>query len=200
MFLLITGASGAGKSSVRTAIEPELTPLVECVELGDVVAIPATPTLAWRQRATEQVVRRALELQQSGRHLLLSGDPVAAAEVVAAPSAAALDGLAVCLLDVSPEVQARRLAARGDDTSLLAQHQAYAEWMRRQAREPLHMPHVLSARGWDEMRWERLTTLTSNWRTHRVETSAMTRRAVAEAVLDWCHGVLAGQAPILRFA
>ncbi len=198
MLLLITGASGAGKSSVRAAIEREVSPEVDCVELRDVVAVPVAPTLAWRQRATEAVVRRALDLQQSGRHLLLSGDPVPAAEVVAAPSAPALAGLAVCLLDLSPEVQASRLAARGDDPSLLVDHQAFAEWMRWHAADPLHMPHVLSAGGWDEMRWDRLTSLKSSWRTHLIDTSAMTRPAVAEAVLAWCQSVLAGQAPILR--
>jgi broad-specificity NMP kinase len=200
VLLLITGASGAGKSSVRAAIERELVPEVECVELRDVVAIPAAPTLAWRQRATEAIVRRALELQQSERHLLLSGDPVAAAEVVAAPSASALAGLAVCLLDVSPEVQASRLAARGDDPSLLVQHRAFAEWMRRHAADPLHMPHVLSTGGWDEMRWDRLTSLRASWRTHVIDTSAMTPPAVAKAVLAWCQSVLAGHAPILRLA
>jgi hypothetical protein len=198
--LLVTGASGAGKSSVRAAIERELDPVVECVELRDVVAVPVAPTLEWRQRATEAVVRRALDLQQSGRHLLLSGDPVAAAEVVAAPSASGLAGLAVCLLDVSPEIQASRLAARGDDPSLLVQHQAFAEWMRRHAADPLHMPHVLSTGGWDEMRWDRLTRLRSSWRTHLVDTSLMSRATVAEAVLAWCRSVLAGQAPILRLA
>ena len=197
---MITGASGAGKSSVRAAIEPELSPIVECVELADIVAVPAAPTLAWRQRATEAVVRRALELQQSGQHLLLAGDPVAAAEVVAAPSASALDGLAVCLLDLSPEAQARRLAIRGDDPSLLVRHQAFAEWMRRHASDPLHMPHVLSTGGWDEMRWDRLTRLTPSWRIHLIDTSPMTRRVVAETVLDWCRSVLAGHEPILRFA
>lgn len=200
VLLLITGASGAGKSSVRRAIARELCPVVECVELRDVVAVPVAPTLAWRQRATEAVVRRALELQRSGRHLLLSGDPVAAAEVVAAPSAPALTGLAVCLLDLAPEVQASRLAARGDDPALLADHQAFAEWMRAHAGDPLHMPHVLSTGGWDQMRWERLTDLRSSWRTHVIDTSAMTRPAVAEAVLAWCRSVLAGQAPVLRVA
>ena len=200
MLLLVTGASGAGKSSVRAAIEHELSPVVECVELRDVVAVPMAPTLAWRQRATEVVVRRALELQQSGRHLLLSGDPVAAAEVVAAPSASGLAGLAVCLLDLSPEVQASRLAARGDDPSLLGDHQAFAQWMRGHAADPLHMPHVLSTGGWDEMRWDRLTSLRSSWRTHLIDTSVMSRPAVAEAVLAWCQSVLAGQAPILRLA
>jgi hypothetical protein len=77
MFLLVTGASGAGKSTVRRAVAPRLGDAIDCVELGDVVEVPSVPTIAWRQRATEAVVRRALELQAEDRHLLLSGDPVA---------------------------------------------------------------------------------------------------------------------------
>ncbi len=200
MFLLVTGASGAGKSTVRALIEPELSPSVECMELAEIVAIPPLPTLEWRQCATEAVVRRALELQESGRHLLLSGDPVAAGEVVAAPSAVALDGLAICLLDLSPAAQAARLAVRGDDPALLPHHQAFAEWMRRHAEDPLHMPHVLSTGGWDEMRWDRLISLTPSWRIERIDTTEMTRRAAADAVLEWCHRALAGEGPIVRFA
>ena len=61
--------------------------------------------------------------------------------------------------------------------------QAFAEWMRRHAADPLHMPHVLTTGGWDEMRWDRLTSLRSSWSTHLIDTSMMTRTAVAEAVL-----------------
>lgn len=67
--------------------------------------MPAAPTKAWRQQAAEAVVRRALELQAQGRHLLLAGDSVAAGEVLAAPSADRLDGVTVCLLDVNEEVE-----------------------------------------------------------------------------------------------
>jgi adenylate kinase family enzyme len=75
MFLLVTGASGAGKSTVQRLIADELKPSMECAELHDVVEVPLTPTTAWRQRATEAVVRHALELQAQGRDLLLAGDP-----------------------------------------------------------------------------------------------------------------------------
>jgi hypothetical protein len=197
VFLLVTGASGAGKSSTRALIDRELSPVVECVELGHVVDVPAIPTKAWRQYATEVVVRRALQRQREGRHLLLSGDPVAAGEVVAAPSAVALDGLAICLLDLSPEAQGARLAARGDDPALLHRHQAFAEWMRGHADDPLHMTHVLSADGWEEMRWDRLAALASAWRMVRIDTTAMTRDGVADAVLEWCRQALGGQAPSL---
>ena len=159
MFLLVTGASGAGKSTVRVAVAPVLSPDVECVELHDVIDVPAFPTLVWRQQATEAAVQRALALQNEQRHLLLSGDPVAAGEVLAAPSAAHLHGVAACLLDVGPEGQSARLIRRGDAPALMADHHAFAPWMRGHASDPRHMPHVLSNNGWEAMRWERWTGL-----------------------------------------
>ena len=118
---------------------------------------------------------------------------------MAAPSAVALDGLAICLLDLSPEAQGARLAARGDDPALLLRHQAFAEWMRRHADDVLHMTHVLSADGWDEMRWDRLAALGSAWRMVRIDTTPMTRDGVADAVLEWCRQALGGEAPVVRF-
>jgi hypothetical protein len=198
MLLLITGASGVGKSTVRSMVAPELSPAVECTELLDLTPRPDAMTRVWRQQAAEAAVRRAVQLQPFGRHLLLAGDPVPAAEIVAAPSAPQLDAIAVCLLDASPDSQAARLAARGDDPALLPHHRAFADWMRKQASDPLHMTHVVSEAGWEEMRWERLERLAPAWRMHTVNTTHMTRREVADAVLDWCRRALAGNAPALR--
>ncbi len=198
MLLLITGASGIGKSTVRAVVAPALSPAVECVELLDLAPQPEAMSRVRRQQTAEVAVRRAVELQAFGRHLLLAGDPVPAAEVVAAPSAPELDAIAVCLLDATPEAQAERLAARGDHPALLAHHQAFAEWMRRQASDPLHMTHVVSDAGWEDMRWERLEQLAPDWRMHTIDTTHMTKPAVAGAVLDWCRRALAGDATTLR--
>ncbi len=200
MLLLVTGASGAGKSTARHAIERDLSSEVECVELGAVMSIPRHPTIAWRQEATEVVVQRALELQADGRHLLLSGDPVAAGEVMAAPSAAELDGIAACLLDLDPEAQAARVAERGDDPSLLLHHQAFADWMRGHARDPQHMLHVLTTDGWDAMRWDRLEIVPGDgrWGMRVLDTSDLSREQVAAEVLRWCRDALAGRAPVMH--
>lgn len=198
MLLLITGASGVGKSTVRALIAAELLPHVESVELKDLAPLPIASTLDRRQRAAEIAVRRAVELQASGRHLLLAGDPVPAIEVIAAPSAPQLDAVAVCFLDASAEAQAARLAGRGDDPTLLVHHQAFAEWMRRQASDPLHMPHVVSDQGWEEMRWERLEHVADRWRMHTIDTSHLSNEEVADDVLEWCRRALAGDAPALQ--
>jgi predicted kinase len=201
VFLLVTGASGAGKSTVRRLIARDLSPDVECVELGDVVEVPRRPTIAWRQEATEAVVQRALDLQQAGRHLLLSGDPVAASEVVAAPSADRLPAIAACLLNLDAETQALRLAERGDDPRLLIHHQAFADWMRVQARDPHHMLHVVTTNGWPWMRWDRLDAFDAEsgaWGMRLIDGSSLCREQLAEAVLSWCRDALAGRAPLIR--
>lgn len=136
MLLLLSGASGAGKSSVR-----------EAIELRHLGAIPTTPDLEWRQRMAERAVLRAKALDEEGRHLLLAGDPVAPGEVLAAPSAPLVD-IAVCLLDIDEKSQRDRLRRRGDPEELLGHHDAFAEWLRHHARDPRHMPHVLSTGGW----------------------------------------------------
>ncbi|MDT5324167.1 MAG: hypothetical protein QOF25_1319 [Mycobacterium sp.] len=87
----------------------------------------------------ERAVARAGRLDADGRDLLLAGDPVAPGEVLAAPSAPGVD-IAVCLLDVDEATQQRRLRGRGDPEELLSRHAAFAEWMRRHAEDPAHMP------------------------------------------------------------
>jgi hypothetical protein len=201
VFFLVTGSSGAGKSTARRLITSELAPDTDCVELGHVVTMPPVPTIAWRQQAAEAVVQRALALQAEGRHLLLAGDPVAAGEVVAAPSADTLDAIAVCLLDVDAATQAARLAQRGDDPRLLADHQAFAAWMRGHARDPRHMQHVLTTGGWEAMRWERLGSLDpgdGGWAVHIVDTSELSTDQVAEQVLTWSRRALRGEAAVMR--
>lgn len=198
MLLLITGASGVGKSSVRARIAAELAPAVRCVELRDIVPIPPLLDLAWRQRSTEEAVRLALELQGEGHHLLLAGDPVAPGEVLAAPSADRLESVAACLLDCRPDVQRARLLARGDPQATLPDHVAFAAWMREHAADPGHMPEVLTANGWEEMRWDRWLEWERGdprWRVETIDTSNREVDQVAVAALAWARASLRGETP-----
>lgn len=195
MLFLLTGASGAGKSSARHAIEGDLAPVVECVELRHLGPVPALPDVAWRQRMAECAVARAARLDAEGRDLLLAGDPVAPGEVLAAPSAPGVD-IAVCLLNVDEATQQRRLRGRGDPEELLWRHAAFAEWMRRHADDPTHMPEVLADDGWPEMDWSRLTRL--SWNVTVIDGSALTVTEVGDRVLTWIGAVRAGAAPVFR--
>ncbi|MGY4651080.1 hypothetical protein [Mycobacterium sp. URHB0021] len=120
VLLLLSGASGAGKTSVREWISGAVGDGIEAVELRHLGRVPANPDIAWRQRMAERAVARAAELAAQQRHLLLAGDPVAPGEVLA-PSAPSVD-VAVCLLDVTAHPQRDRLRRRGDPEGLLPHH------------------------------------------------------------------------------
>jgi hypothetical protein len=117
-------ASGAGKIDHTSADRRQLAPRIGCVELGHLAYDPARPND--RVAPARHSGRRATSGRAPTRRSasLLAGDPVAAGEVVAAPSADKLDAIAVCLLDVSAETQAARLARRGDDPQLFVHHHA----------------------------------------------------------------------------
>ena len=66
VLLLISGASCAGKTSVRTAIAAALEPAVAAVELRHLGAVPDPPTLEWRQRMAEEAVLAAVRLDDAG--------------------------------------------------------------------------------------------------------------------------------------
>lgn len=199
VLLLVSGASGAGKSTARRGAAVLLDETFEAVELSDFGPVPEAPTVAWRQRTVEQAVRRALELENTGRHLLLAGDPVPAGELLAAPSAHRIDA-AVCLLDVDEHTQTERLAARGDPAELLPLHVAFAEWLRAHAGDPGHNVGAITSNGWEQMQWQRwLGKRPGDWWSMRViDTSARTGDEVAELVADWCRAAVRGEAPVFR--
>jgi hypothetical protein len=198
VLLLVTGASGIGKTTVRKLLEPQVRAEVECVELWDLAPNPPAQSLEWRQRTTELAVQSTVQLQREGRHFLLCGDPIAVVELAAAPSAPLLDGIAVCLLDAGAQAQATRLQARGDDPALLVHHHAFADWMRNQAADPLYMLEVVTTNSWDQMRWDRIPALVPQWHVHTIDTTDSSPQQVADAVLAWIRSTLAGAEPLLR--
>lgn len=200
MLFLVTGASGVGKSTVRELVAPQLGNTFEAVELKDLGPVDAV-TLAWRQEMAEVAADRAAELAATGRHLLLSGDPVAAGEVIAAPSTVRCGGVAVCLLDASEEAQRTRLAGRGDPPELLPQHTAYAQWMREHAVDPLPGMHVLTSGGAAGMQWDRLTAAAEGphrWHMRVVDTSEAPPAEVATRVREWIDSALADESPAMH--
>ena len=163
MFLLITGASGVGKTTVRRLVQGGFARVLDATELSD-VAGPSQATPGWRQHAVELAVQRALAAQRVGRHFLLCGDPLAPAELLATPSATRLKGLAVCLLDASEDAHRRRLFLRGDAPADMARHVAYADWLR---------AHVVDA------------APPPRWTTQIIDTSELRDYEVAARVWLW---------------
>lgn len=199
MLLLVSGASGVGKSTARVHAAKLLDDSFEDVELWHLGPIPPVPTIAWRHEQVEVAVRRAIDLAAVGRHLLLAGDPVPAGEVLAAPSADLVD-VAVCLLDVDAATQTARLRQRGEPEELLERNLAFAAWMRAHATDPGHLTAALTTDAWPEMRWERWIDRGPGpeWAMTVIEASSLTGEQAGAAVADWCRAAVRGEVPVFR--
>ena len=193
MFFLVTGASGAGKSTVRRALARRLEPGFDVVELATLGITPQW-SLSWRHRVVEQVVQRALVAEGNGRHFLLCGDPVPPGEVIAVPSGDRLGKIHVCLLDVAADAQRGRLLERGDAPELIPHHLAFAEWMREHVLDPTQRSGVITAEGWVHMRWDRWLSegIERPWTTHIVDTTNLPPADVAQRVFEWIQERLDG--------
>ena len=200
MLLLLSGASGVGKSTARQLIQGRLGDRIEAVELAHLAAVPKAPTVSWRQQTAEKAVRRALTLREEDRHVLLAGDPVVPGEILAAPSAEHLD-IAICLLDADEATQTARLRSRGEPEELLPNHLAFAAWLRRHAHDPQHMLHVVTDGGWEQMRWDRVRRVRTgdpHWQIPIIDTSGLSKDEVGDRASRWADKALARRQPVFR--
>ncbi|MER7957340.1 hypothetical protein [Streptomyces sp. NPDC096030] len=197
MLLKLTGSSCSGKTTLAYAVGERLRRLA--VHDFDELGVPEGADRRWRNRMTEMWVRRALEYQDRGVDLLLTGQSPLG-EVLASPSAPLLDGIAVCLVDVSDEVRRGRLALRDPgrwDAPAVDAFLGWAAWHRKHAEDPRHLPEVLTDGSGPEMAWHRWTGWTADdrrWSTHQLDT---TDRPVPESV-DQVEQWVTGQRAALR--
>ncbi|HEY4458944.1 MAG TPA: hypothetical protein VGN81_31815 [Pseudonocardiaceae bacterium] len=182
MLLTLTGSSCSGKSTLAFAVADRIERVV--VHDFDEVGVPERADRDWRHRMTELWVRRALEYQDRGIDLLLTGQSPLG-EVIAAPSAPLLDGIAVCLVDVADQVRRHRLTVRDPgqwDESTVNAFLGWAAWHRGHARDPHYRSEVIIRGSSPEMAWHRWTGWAPEdprWRTDIVDT---TSQPVAKSV------------------
>jgi hypothetical protein len=197
VLLSLTGASGVGKSTALGAIAEAFEGRqVSCVEF-DSVGVPPGADTVWRHRVLARWVRRAAEEQREGRDFVLCGQ-VPVGELLAAPSADALDGIAACLLHCSPEVRRERLLARGEDSAALQDHLAFGEWFLRHTLDPTYRPDVIRVAGDVPMCWERWADWKPGdprWAFEVIDTDALTREQTAQRAVAWARDALAGRLP-----
>lgn len=188
MLLKLTGSSCSGKSTLAFAVADRLQRVA--VHDFDEVGVPERPDRRWRHRMTEHWVRRALEYQDRGIDLLLTGQSPLG-EVLAAPSAPLLEAIAVCLVDVADELRRDRLAARDAgrwDGSAVDAFLGWAAWHRGHARDPRHRPDVIITGSGSEMAWHRWAGWTAEdprWRTHLLDTTGQPVATSVDQVERW---------------
>lgn len=187
MLLSLSGASGVGKSTALAELaRAGLGPDVTCVEF-DSIGVPADADTAWRHGATERWVRFAIEEQDAGRHVLLAGQ-VAPGEILAAPSADLLDGIAVHVLHCSPAMQELRLVGRGEPADSLVHHLRFGAWFQRHAMDPSFQPEVIRVDSAVPMAWERWEGVSGDsarWPVCVTDTDELTPAEVVQRVRAW---------------
>ncbi len=188
MLLKLTGSSCSGKTTLAYSAGERLGRLA--VHDFDELGVPEGADRWWRHRMTEMWVRRALEYQVCGVDLLLTGQSPLG-EALASPSAPLLDGIAVCLVDVSDEVRRGRLALRDSgrwDAPAVDAFLGWAAWHRKHAEDPRYRPDVIIDNSWPEMAWHRWTGWTSDdrrWSTHLLNTTDRPVAASVDQVEQW---------------
>ena len=191
MFFLLFGSSCSGKTVVLDELRGRVDGLA--VHDFDEVGIPAGATLAWRHRANEQWVRRALEYQAKKTDVLLVGQ-TPLGELLAAPSATSLEAISACLLDCDDATREARLQARGEEWLLrtggtLPDYLNWAGWMRGHAADPMARVEVIRRdEAWSEMQWSRWSCWRAEdprWRVRVIDTSDSPVEEVARALVDW---------------
>jgi hypothetical protein len=189
MFFLVTGAAASGKSTYARLLREHLAG-VECHDADEMVAEDSDT----RCVQLELWVQRALEAQRRGGDFLLTThSPLG--ELLAAPSAPGLNGIAACLLDCADPVRLARMHERGIDPRWPPTVHTFnwAAWHRRHARDPSWMAHVIDRNGPPTHRYDRWRTWTSDdprWQVYVLDTSALT---VPQTV-----SILVGRAQLAR--
>jgi hypothetical protein len=195
MLLTIAGSSCSGKTTAARA----------CADLDnllvwdfDEIGVPSHADLVWRQRSLEVWLARALDAQQRGLDVLLLGQSPLG-EILAAPSAPGLHGIAACLLDVADDVRLRRLTRRDPgrwDPATRDAFVGWAHWHRRHAADPGHRPDVLTTGAWPEMRWDRWADWSPadpRWQVTVVDTTAVPVDTTSAVLRRWILGARAAQ-------
>jgi hypothetical protein len=195
MLLTIAGSSCSGKTTAGRACAG-LPGLV--VHDFDEIGVPADADLRWRQRSLEHWLRRVLEYQSTGVDVLLLGQSPLG-EVLSAPSAVHLDGIAAALLDVADDERLRRLERRDPgtwDAEAQRRFLGWARWHRAHAADPRHHPEILTTNGWAEMAWDRWAGWTADdprWAVTVIDTTDRTPARSATEVRRWAEAARAGR-------
>ncbi|KIE28133.1 hypothetical protein LK08_04580 [Streptomyces sp. MUSC 125] len=190
MLFKLTGSSCSGKTTLAYAAAGRLRQIA--VHDFDELGVPDGADLHWRHRMTEMWVRRALEYQDRGIDLLLTGQSPLG-EVLAVPSAPLLDGIAVCLVDVADEVRRVRLAERDPgrwDAPAVDAFLGWAAWHRKHALDPRYRPDVVIDKSWPEMVWHRWIGWHAGdprWRTQLLDTADQPVTNSVDQVERWIN-------------
>lgn len=187
MLFFVTGASGAGKSSLIPFLRRQQPQMVvhdfDTHPIQETIGVMATPEQ--RQQVAEAWLQRALA--DAPRDTIICGLGVMG-EVLACPSAPQLDHIAFCLLDCGDVERLDRLRRRGDVENANIDMLCWSAWLRVHHVDPQFRPDVINTGNNPAMQWERWLGWERNhpyWRCRMIDTTHQASQQVSIAVDEW---------------
>ncbi|MEO8963749.1 MAG: GNAT family N-acetyltransferase [Gammaproteobacteria bacterium] len=180
----IAGASGSGKTAIMSDLEKKLGNAISVYDFDD-IGVPDGADKKWRQETTERWLEKLLKEKKDA---CLLGQMVLG-EILACPSAAKIDKINFCLLDVSDIERIKRLKNRntyGADQNMLN----WSAWLRMHHHEPQWAQQVIKEECWDGLNfscWDQLTSWNSKSNIEYLDTTELSINKVAESIADWIN-------------
>lgn len=189
MLLVLSGSSGSGKTTLASGVAGRI-PRLAVHELGEIAESPWNGDRSdkwWRRDLTERWLRRAVELETRGKDLLLTEGVLG--EVLAAPSATRISGIAACLVECTDKERVRRIRARGEIDDMELQHFLnWSDWLRDHYADPQFWADPIRADGdttWYWSRWERWSAGDPRWSALQLDTTYEPVEASIERLVAW---------------
>lgn len=182
MFVLVSGACGAGKTALCEGLKEHLPQ----VQLLDADVARTLERIDDRPSLLERCVQRAIQNKDEDT-IVFGQSPLG--ELLACPSAIELEHIAACLLDCHDVVRTDRVRARQPDSDWFDQHHlSWAAWHRMHAVDPGWTQQAVTGDENPSMRWERWTSWRRGdprWRVFVIDTTTLNKKAVVDRFLDW---------------
>jgi hypothetical protein len=189
MLLVVSGSSGSGKTTLTRAVSSRI-PGLAVHELGEIADEPWRGQRGWRRDLTERWIERAAAYDAEGRDMLLT--EAVLGEVLAAPSATRVRGIAACLLDCDDFERVRRIRERAGgeepDPHQLWDFVAWGVWLRFHGVDPQVFAGPIRGDDdgtWHWHRWERWQAGDPRWSVFRLDTTGEAVEQSAQRLADW---------------
>jgi hypothetical protein len=189
MLFILSGSSGSGKTTLARAVDGRVADLA-VHELGELAERPwQRGDRSWRRDLVEPWLERVVAYGAEGKDVLVT--ELVLGEVLAAPSATRVDGIAACLVDCDDDERLRRLRAR-DDGGIGDAHQvwdflAWALWLRRHSIDPQTFTGPIRGgdTSWAWRRWDRWRAGDPRWSTNVLDTTGESIDVSAGRLAAW---------------
>jgi hypothetical protein len=189
MLFVLSGSSGAGKSTLAEGVAMRV-PRLAVHELGEIAAEPWNGDRSdhwWRRDLTEQWIQRAIVGETHGTDLLIT--EAVLGEVLAAPSADRLSGIAACLVHCADDERVRRISARGEIDAVELQHFLnWSDWLSGHCADPQHWTGPILADGdttWHWGRWQQWRADDPRWSVFVLDTTEEPIEDSIERLVGW---------------